>query len=226
VGGTLVTVVGSNLEATTTVRFGSATARVDAVISSTELEVTAPAGTGAVDVTVTTPGGTSPVTPADRYRYVLEEGYWLLARSGEVYGAGAAASLGGVPSSIATADNPAVAIAGTPDGRGYVVATANGTVRVFGDAKYYGDLPSIHIHPNLPVVAIAETADGRGYWLLASDGGFFAFGDAKYRGSVPGLGQKVSDVVAMEASPVGIGYWMAGRTERYGTSVRPASSAT
>ena len=209
IGGNVVTISGTDFTGASAVRFGTNDGTHLVVVSASTIKVTVPAGTGTVDVTVTTRGGTSAKTPADRFTYVLEEGYWLAVSSGGVYGAGSAASLGGVASSVATPTNPVVGIAGTPDGGGYVVATANGTVKAFGDAKFYGDLPSMHIHPNLPVVAIADTADGGGYWLLASDGGFFAFGNAKYRGSVPGLGQKVSDVVAMEASPVGIGYWMA-----------------
>jgi hypothetical protein len=210
-GGTLVTITGSDFTGATAVHFGSALAKIDRIVSPTEIQATAPPeASGKVAVTVTTPAGTSAKTSVDEFAYSLEEGYWLAVRSGGVYAAGSAASLGGMPSSVATSSNPVVGIASTPDAHGYVVATANGTVQPFGTARFYGDLPSDHIHPNRPVVAVAETADGGGYWLLSSDGGFFAFGDAKFRGSVPGLGDTVSDVVTMEADPVGIGYWMAG----------------
>jgi YVTN family beta-propeller protein len=134
----------------------------------------------------------------------IEQGYWLATATGAVFGAGAARSLGGVSGK---ATDPAVGIAGTADGRGYVIVTRNGTVAARGDASFHGDLPSIGVKVS-DIVAIAETADGRGYWLLGADGGFFAFGDAKYRGSVPGLGERVSDVVAMISAPSGVGYWM------------------
>lgn len=170
----------------------------------------APVGSETVTASYGGSADTEPSTGTAHLTVYPAQGFWLATAAGAVFAAGAAPSLGGVSSGGATPQDPVAGIAGTPAGNGYVVATANGTVQAFGAAKFYGDLPSMHIHPNLPVVAIAETADGDGYWLLASDGGFFAFGDAKYRGSVPGLGEKVSDVVAMEASPVGIGYWIAG----------------
>jgi hypothetical protein len=52
---------------TTTVRFGEAIAPIEAI--NPGLIVTVPSGTGTVDVTVTTPEGTSEVTPADRFNY-------------------------------------------------------------------------------------------------------------------------------------------------------------
>jgi hypothetical protein len=151
-------------------------------------------------------GAASP--PSAAVRVHVTEGFWLAERLGTVEAAGAAPSLAGGPTPIASASNPVVGIAATSDGRGYLVATADGAVAAYGDAKFYGDLPHDHVHPNRPVVAIAETADDHGYWLLAADGGLFTFGDAKFRGSVPGLGQAASGAVAMGAAPSGVGYWM------------------
>ncbi|HEV3308897.1 MAG TPA: IPT/TIG domain-containing protein, partial [Chloroflexota bacterium] len=70
VGGTLVTITGSNLAGATAVHFGSGAAHIDKTVSSSGIEVTAPKGSGTVDVTVTTVGGTSVKTPADHYSYV------------------------------------------------------------------------------------------------------------------------------------------------------------
>jgi len=39
-------------------------------VSSTELQATSPAGTGTVDVTVTTTGGTSATWAGDRFTYM------------------------------------------------------------------------------------------------------------------------------------------------------------
>ena len=69
-GGTVVTLTGTGLTRASAVRFGATTTTDVVRVSSTTLRVTAPAhATGPVDVTVTTPGGTSAATPATRYAY-------------------------------------------------------------------------------------------------------------------------------------------------------------
>ena len=88
VGGSTVTITGTGLAGATVVRFGGTAGTITAD-SATQLTVTSPpststaaitagpgaqrtaAGTGAgiVDITVTTPGGTSPHTAADHYTY-------------------------------------------------------------------------------------------------------------------------------------------------------------
>jgi hypothetical protein len=69
-GGTLVTVLGSGFTAATAVSFGSVAASYFQVLSDTALLVAAPAGTaGTVDVTVTTPSGTSSTSSADHFTY-------------------------------------------------------------------------------------------------------------------------------------------------------------
>jgi hypothetical protein len=62
-GRTAVTVTGTNFAAPATVSFGSAAATHVVVVNSTTITAASPAGTGSVDVTVTTPGGaaSSPV---------------------------------------------------------------------------------------------------------------------------------------------------------------------
>ncbi|MFJ1886745.1 MULTISPECIES: IPT/TIG domain-containing protein [unclassified Streptomyces] len=57
-GGNTVTLTGQNLSNATAVRFGALPTVFNSV-SSTEISATAPAGSGVVTVTVTTPGGTS-----------------------------------------------------------------------------------------------------------------------------------------------------------------------
>jgi hypothetical protein len=68
-GRTIVTITGTDLLAPISVHFGTAAAKIDKVVSTTEIEVTSPAGTGTTDVTVTTAGGTSARVPADRFTY-------------------------------------------------------------------------------------------------------------------------------------------------------------
>jgi len=69
-GGTLVTITGTMFGETTAVHFGSSEAASFKVNSETSIEATAPAGAGTVDVTVTTPYGTSPPSPLDQYGYL------------------------------------------------------------------------------------------------------------------------------------------------------------
>ena len=70
-GGTKVKITGSGLKGATSVRFGSVAATVVAInAKGTLVTVTAPPGVaGTVDVTVTTPEGTSATGSGDRYTY-------------------------------------------------------------------------------------------------------------------------------------------------------------
>ncbi|MCQ8836550.1 IPT/TIG domain-containing protein [Streptomyces malaysiensis] len=58
-GGTTVTLTGSGVAGATAVRFGSTPASSFTVVSATQITAVAPPGSGTVQVTVTTPGGTS-----------------------------------------------------------------------------------------------------------------------------------------------------------------------
>jgi hypothetical protein len=100
---------------------------------------------------------------------------------------------------------PIVAMASTPDGKGYWLAALDGGVFSFGDAPYLGSMGGTKL--NQPIVGMAATPDGRGYWLVAADGGIFTFGDAGFFGS--GASQNLPDpVVGLLASPDGGGYTM------------------
>jgi hypothetical protein len=115
-------------------------------------------------------------------------------------------------------DSPAVAMASTPDGRGYWIATAGGGVLAYGDARSHGNALKAHIAA--PVVAMARTADGQGYWLLTAAGGVRAYGDARKLGGWPVL-PVVSPDVDLVATPDGLGYWIlnnAGGLRAFGTA--------
>ncbi|MFB6437043.1 Ig-like domain repeat protein [Streptomyces sp. NPDC056411] len=58
-GGTLVTIIGRNFSGATAVRFGSRPAASFSVLDDRTIIAVTPSGTGAVPVTVTTPGGTA-----------------------------------------------------------------------------------------------------------------------------------------------------------------------
>ena len=69
-GGTSVTITGSNFNEATAVTFGPSEATSFKVESDTSIIAVAPAGTSTVDVTVSTPGGTSTTSSADEFSYV------------------------------------------------------------------------------------------------------------------------------------------------------------
>jgi hypothetical protein len=70
-GGNTVTIVGSGFVPGATVKFGAAAAGTVTFVSSGQLTAVVPAGTaGTVDVSVTTPAGTSGATTADHYKYL------------------------------------------------------------------------------------------------------------------------------------------------------------
>jgi phosphodiesterase/alkaline phosphatase D-like protein len=69
-GGTSVTITGTNFNEAAAVEFGSIAATSFEVISATSITAVAPAGADTVDVSVTTSGGTSATSSADRFSYV------------------------------------------------------------------------------------------------------------------------------------------------------------
>jgi hypothetical protein len=69
VGGTSVTITGTNLAGATQIDFGPGYPGGIAACSATRCSSVAPPGAGTVDITVTTPGGTSAKSAADRFSY-------------------------------------------------------------------------------------------------------------------------------------------------------------
>ncbi len=71
VGGTSVTIVGTGFTDATTVKFGSTAVSSFTIVSDTVITTTSPGGSpGIVDITVTTPGGTSSTSSADQFTYI------------------------------------------------------------------------------------------------------------------------------------------------------------
>jgi hypothetical protein len=69
-GGTIVTITGANFTGASEVDFGTTAALAFTVVSDTSITATSPAGTGVVDVTVTTPGGKSTTSANDQFSYL------------------------------------------------------------------------------------------------------------------------------------------------------------
>jgi len=208
-GGTQVTVTGTNLAGATAVRFGGSPA-TGAVANGagTVLTVRAPPGAiGLVDVSVTTPGGTSATGSADRFTY-LKSGYWMVGNDGGIFSFGGAPYEGSLPG-LGVHVTDIIGLVPTGDGKGYWMIGSDGGVFAFGDAGFVGSLPGLGVHVH-DVVAAVPTADDKGYWMIGSDGGVFAFGDAGFVGSLPGINVHVSNVVAAVPTATGRGYWMIG----------------
>ncbi len=68
-GSTTVTIIGTDFVRGAVVRFGTKPATHVTVVSTTRIRATSPAGSGIVNVTVSIPGGSSVVSPADRFEY-------------------------------------------------------------------------------------------------------------------------------------------------------------
>lgn len=81
-GGIRVTLTGTNFTGATAVRFGDRDATAFTVDSSTSITAVAPAGTGAVDVTVITHGGSSTVRPVDPHILAMPRPIPLLSDLG------------------------------------------------------------------------------------------------------------------------------------------------
>ena len=71
-GGTSVTITGTNFTDVSGVNFGSTAAQIYTVDSNSQITAFSPVGSaGVVDITVTTPGGTSTTSAADQFTYNL-----------------------------------------------------------------------------------------------------------------------------------------------------------
>ena len=68
-GGTTVTITGTRFSGATAVTFGATAATAFTVNSASQITAMAPAGTGTVDIRVTSVGGTSATSAADQYTY-------------------------------------------------------------------------------------------------------------------------------------------------------------
>ncbi len=103
-GGTSVTITGTNLQGETAIEFGSSAASNVMVDSNTEITATSPAGSaGTVNVTVTTPGGTSATGSSDDFIYIAAPTVTGVSPSGGPSAGGTAVSITGTNLAGATA---------------------------------------------------------------------------------------------------------------------------
>ena len=227
-GGTSVTIGGNFVTGVTAVNFGGVSVPFTADLDDGTVSTAAPpASAGTVDVTVTTPGGTSQPSTADEFTYVTpaapplppppapSHGYWLVGSDGGIFSFGSAQFYGSTGS--LNLQRPVVGMVPTEDEGGYWLDASDGGVFAFGDAGYDGSIPGLGLHPagsglpdslDAPIVGMVASADGGGYFMVASDGGVFAFGDAHFAGSCPGIGGCSGAAVAVMPDASGDGYWL------------------
>ena len=149
-GGTSITLSGAHLSNTTSVSFGSTTANNFHIDSDTQITAVSPAGSGTVDVTVTTSGGTSATSSNDLFTYTpppvtvkiipvvssispntgLADGGTTVTITGSGFTGATSVSFGSTPADSFTVDNDTQITAVSPAGSGTVditVTTSGGT---------------------------------------------------------------------------------------------------
>ena len=227
-GGTMVVVGGNFINGVTSVDFGGVSVPFTADIDEGTVSASSPpSSAGTVDITVTTPGGTSQVSGGDQFTYVappptsppVQHGYWLVGSDGGIFTFGSAQFYGSTGS--LHLQRPVVGIVPTVDRAGYWLDASDGGIFNYGDAGFYGSIPGLGLHPagsgqpnslNAPIVGMVPSADGGGYFMVASDGGVFAFGDARFVGSCPGIGGCSGAAIAVMPDASGDGYWLVTQT--------------
>ncbi len=219
-GGTSVTISGDFLLNAESVSFGGTNAGFVPNGDGT-LTATSPfRGAGTVDVTVTTPGGTSGVSTADQFTFVspppppppppptppsVDHGYDLVGSDGGVF-VFAGGFYGSLPQ-LGIHVNNITGIVPTIHDNGYFLVGSDGGVFSF-NAPFANSLPGIGVHVN-NIVGIVPTLNDRGYFLVGRDGGVFSF-NAPFANSLPGVGVHVNDVVGIAATADDRGYWLIG----------------
>jgi len=217
-GGTNVSIDGVNLAGATAVHFGSVASPSFNVTSDTTMSAQAPAGvSGTVDVTVTSPRGTSATSSADQFSY-RTPGYDLAGSDGGVFvfPIGQSSGFFGSLPGLGVKVNNIVGIVPTNNFSGYNLVGSDGGVFVFPvgqSAGFYGSLPGLSINVN-DIVGIVPTNNYTGYDLVGHDGGVFVFPvgqSSGFFGSLPSLGVQVNDIVGIVATPGGGGYFLVGK---------------
>ncbi len=195
-GGTSVTITGLNLLGASAVKFGNAPAASFTVESASSIKATAPAGTGTVDVTVTTESGTSPGGPSDRFTYKVApvvsklspvsgpaSGGTAVTITGTEFTGATAVSFGGTPAAsykvLSATSITAVAPAGA-SGYADVRVSAGGGTSAITTRDRFKYLPSVtSVTPNAGPTAGGTSVTVEGSGFTPGTETVFKFGKAK-----------------------------------------------
>jgi alpha-tubulin suppressor-like RCC1 family protein len=183
-GGTSVTITGTHFTGTTAVKFGSTDATSFTVNSSTSITAVAPAGTGTVDVTVTTPEGTSLTSRADEFHYGPNIAYiepgggpavggTAVSITGTNFTGAAAVMFGSVPARSFTVNSDTSITAVSPGGKpGYTTGTAYITVTTPGGTSTATSGGAFHYRPIVTSVSPNNGPAAGGTFVRITGEGF------------------------------------------------------
>ncbi len=177
-GGTPVTITGTDLCGATAVDFGTTPVTTFTTNPDcTEITTTSPPGIpGTVDVTVTTPGGTSPTTPADHFTYAPvplllginpnfgpEAGGTLVTLTGTGFTGATAVDFGSTAATNFSCTSDTTCTATSPAGTGvvFVTLTTAGGTSLGGPTTAFTYVPPNPYHTLAPY-RIADTRPGSG----------------------------------------------------------------
>jgi hypothetical protein len=218
-----VTISGANFDGATEVWFGQYDTINFKVVSSSEIVVTAGIETlGNVDVTVTTPSGTSATSPADHFTFttppvptappvvtsvtpstVSSGGTVTVNGSNFLYETSVQVGSTSIPSMPSSSTQLFVNV--PPEPVGTVL-----DLTVTGPAGTSAISPADRI----TYVAAPPPPPTAGYWEVASDGGIFTFGNAGFFGSMGGthlnapvVGMAAHVINQQNGFPIAAGYW-------------------
>ena len=186
-GGTSVSISGSEFTGATAIDFGSTPAASFVVNSASSITAVSPKGDGSVDVTVTTPLGTSLLSNADRFTYTsptapvvtglspssgTQVGGTLVAVNGSGFSGASAIHFGSNAATSINVISDSEVVAASPSGSGIVdvtVTTALGTSKTT-TADRYSYLPGSAPAPT--VTSVAPNFGGGGSVVQITGTGF------------------------------------------------------
>jgi N-acetylmuramoyl-L-alanine amidase-like protein len=128
------------------------------------------------------------------------QGYWIATADAQVFAFGDAVLQAVTGASLPAGDGkgpppkptgPTVAIAASPDGKGYWLLGRDGGVFSSG-VPFHGSVADRQ--PYAQAVDLRPTDSGAGYYVAGTDGAVFAFGDADRRRERPPGGDSIVDV--------------------------------
>jgi hypothetical protein len=128
------------------------------------------------------------------------QGYWIATADAQVFAFGDAVLQAATSASLPAGDGqkpppkpvgPTVAIAASPDGKGYWLLGRDGGVFSFG-VPFHGSVADRQ--PYAKALDLRPTDSGAGYYVAGTDGAVFAFGDADRRRERPPGDDPIVDV--------------------------------